>query len=240
MNRRTLLATAAGLATVAGCLSGSGDAGSASAGAGDTTETRAGTTVERTAAEDSLGGHPAARGIEARPTLGPAPFEVDAVIVTFEDPSCTTCRRFEAETFPRIRTELVDPGTASFVYRHFPNVYEWGVPAIRALEATYVRDEDAFWALKGWYYREQGSFRTDNVLARTREFLAAETDVDADAVVSDARTRAHDEAVQADVRAADDASVWATPMSFLFRDGQFVTTATGVKSIAVYREALGL
>ncbi len=240
MNRRTLLATAAGLATVSGCLSGSGDAGSASGAerppTGDGTETTAGTTPD----ENSLRGHPAARGIDARPTLGPGPFEVDAVIVTFEDPSCTTCRRFEAETFPQIRSELVDAGVASFVYRHFPNVYEWGKPAIQALEATYVRDEGAFWALKGWYYRNQESFRTDNVLTRTREFLAAETDVDAEAVVSEARIRAHDGAVQADVRAAEDASVWATPMSFLFRDGQFVTTATGVKSITVYREALGL
>ena len=142
--------------------------------------------------------------------------------------------------FPQIETELVASGTASFVFRGYPIIYPWGEPATQALESTYARDPDAFWALKDHYYAEQSSFDSDNVLERTRTFLNAETDLDADAVVSDAESESHGAAVQADLDAGMAAGAGrTTPHLFLFKDGEYITKAAGSVSFSVVTNALG-
>lgn len=181
--------------------------------------------------------HPAADGLAAQPFDGPGPAEATAVIVAFEDPSCPRCRRFEQETVPKLRENLVDPGHAAFVFRGFPVVYEWGKPAAQALESTYARDEAAFWSLAAFYFDQQPSLGTDNVLEQTESFLA-DVDVDAAAVVGDAREKAHDDAVQVDLDAGNGAGYSATPSVALFEDGAFVTTVTGAQSYDVYANAL--
>jgi protein-disulfide isomerase len=225
MNRRTLLGTLAsgGVIAAAGCVGGS------SGGGGGGTTTSEG---------DTLDTHPAAGGIADRPTLGPDPAEAGGVLVAFEDPSCPTCRRFETGAFPEIKANLVDPGEAAFVFRTYPIVYEWGKPAVQALEATYARDADAFWALKSHYYAEQDTFTTENVLSETESFLSSETNVDAAGVVADAEAKAYDDRVQANLDAGDAAGATATPSVFLFSEGEFVTKVVGAKPYSVYRDAL--
>ncbi|MFC7046489.1 DsbA family protein [Halobacteriaceae archaeon GCM10025711] len=226
--RRFLAAFGAGAASLAGCLGG-----------------QAGMGVEDgTTANDggpSLADHPALAGVADQPRLGPDPASATATIVAFEDPSCPRCAVFERETVPKIRTELVDTGQAAFVFRGYPVVYPWGEPATQALEATFARDAAAFWALAGHYFETQRAFDEDNVLDRTRSFLAAETDVDADAVVADAEANAYDDAVQVDLDAGEEAGAGrTTPTVFLFRDGQYQTKAAGSVSFDVVRSALGL
>ena len=202
MRRRALLgAVGTGVAGLAGCLGGSGDGGGQST-------------------------HPAARNLAAQPALGD-PADAEHLLVAFEDPSCPTCRRFETETFPRIREELVEPGDAAFVYRVYPVVYDWGEPAVQAMEATYDRDEDAFWALKDHYYADQSAFDADNVLDRTEAFLADETGVDAAAVVADARAEAYDDAVEQDLSDGEDADVSSTPTVALFSGDEFRSLVMG-------------
>jgi protein-disulfide isomerase len=218
--RRTVLA--GGLSLLgAGCLGGSGSGG----GSDDT---------------PTLADHPVGRSLGAQPRLGPPPTETAATIVAFEDPSCPRCAAFEATTVPKIRSELVEPGTATFVVRTAPLVYPWGEPAIHALEATYARDADAFWALLGHYFEQQDAFDTDNVLDRTEVFLSAETDVDAASVVADAESEAYADVVATDVDAAEAADVSGTPTVFLFRDGQYRTRATGSVSFDLVTRALEL
>ncbi|MFC7154126.1 DsbA family protein [Halomarina halobia] len=189
--------------------------------------------------ETDLDAHPAAAGATDEPRLGPPLEEARAVIVAFEDPSCTTCRRFETTTFPRIESDLVGSGEVAFVYRLLPIVFPWGEPAAQALEATYDRSAEAFWALKAHYYAEQDAFGSDTVLDRTGAFLARETDVDAAGVVADAREERFDDRVREDVRAAEEAGASATPTFYLFREGEFLTRAVGAKDYAVFERALG-
>lgn len=260
--RRAFLAAGAGsLAALAGCaaLGGSGDGGGRGSG-GDETGGGSGRPTPTSSAPDAgdgamagtgtatptgtpgpLGGHPAASGLGAQPALGPDPTDATAVIVAFEDPSCTLCRRFERNTFPTLRSEYVESGDLSFVYRVYPVIYPWGKPASQALESTYAASEAAFWALKDHYYAEQDQFGTDNVLESTESFLDEETDVDAASVVDDARNERHDAAVQADLaagRAADAGN--QTPIFYLFRDGEFRTKIQGPQGADVFAAALGL
>ncbi|MFB6173769.1 MAG: DsbA family protein [Halobacteriales archaeon] len=238
MNRRAFLAAAA-TGVLAGCLGGGG--GGADTPAGTTTTGAGMATGTATPGGDSIERHPAAAGLADQPTLGPDPFEAGAVVVAFEDPSCPRCRAFEEETVPKIESNLVEPGRGSFVFRGYPVVYPWGGPAAHALEATFDRDPAAFWALAGHYFEDQSNFDSDNVLDRTRSFLASETDLDADAVVADVEEGSFEDAVQADLDAGKAAGAGrTTPTVFLFRDGQYRTKAAGSVSYSVIENALGL
>lgn len=211
MNRRTFLATSVAAAVgVAGC---SGNGGNSN-GSGT-----------------QLADHAAATNIDQQPTLGTDPTDAEGLVVAFEDPSCTRCRAFEETVVPKIRSNLVEPGKGAFVFRGYPVVYDWGDPASHALEATYARDEDAFWSLADHYFSEQDAFRsagTSEVYPRTREFLADQTNLDAEAVVSDARNGGADDAIQTDLDAGMNAGAGrTTPHIFLFRNGEFQTKAAG-------------
>ena len=241
LTRRRVLAGTGALAigSIAGCTGGGNGGGSSGGGGGY--GGGGGSSGTTTTAADTLENHPAASGLADQPTLGPDPSDAEAVIVDFSDPSCPTCRRFEEDVVPRIEADLVEPGRASLVFRGYPVIYPWGEPATQALESTYARDADAFWALKDHYYAEQSSFDEDNVLDRTRAFLAAETDLDADAVVSDAESEAHGAAVQADLDAGMAAGAGrTTPHLFLFKDGEYRTKAAGSVSFSVITNALDL
>ena len=232
--RQTLAVGGAALVSLAGCLGtvggggGGGGEGDGSDGMDDTTETT-----------QSLQSHPAAQGLASQPSLGPA--DASATIVAFEDPSCPRCRAFEQNTVPKIRAELVDSGQARFVARTYPVIYEWGGPAVQALEATYARSEESFWGLFEQYFAEQESFSTENVLPQTETWLSENTSLDAGAIVADAAAEAYDDAVQLDLDAGEAASVGrTTPTVFLFRDGEYVTRAGGSVSFELVSSALGL
>jgi protein-disulfide isomerase len=241
--RQVVIASAAAIAgATAGCLGGStgGDAEGTGGSGGGQSGTDAGGGAPTTAADArTLDTHPAARDLDAQPALGPA--DASATIVAFEDPSCPRCRAFEQNTVPRIRRELVDAGRARFVARTYPVIYEWGRPAVQALEATFARSDEAFWRLFEHYFAEQDSFETDNVLPRTETWLADNTALDAAAVVADAEAGAYDDAVQVDLAAGEAASVGrTTPTVFLFRDGAYVTRAGGSVSFELITSALSL
>lgn len=236
--RRFVAATAVAVAGIAGCTGRTGSAGAGTeAPSGGATES--GGTDGGTGTGESIDSHPAAAGLDAQPTLGPS--EATATIVAFEDPSCPRCRAFERNTVPRIRDELVATGQARFVARTYPVVYPWGEPAVQALEATFARSPEAFWGLFAHYFADQDAFSTDNVLPRTEEWLAANTDLDGAAVVADAEAGAYDDAVQVDLDAGEAADVGrTTPTVFLFRDGEYVTRAGGSVSFDLITSALGL
>jgi protein-disulfide isomerase len=222
--RRTVLAGGVSMLG-AGCLGSGGGNGGGDEGSSDT---------------PTLADHPVGGDLDAQPRLGPDPGTAAGTIVAFEDPSCPRCAAFEKQTVPKIKSELVDPGDATYVVRTAPLVYPWGEPAIHALEATYARDADAFWALLAHYFDEQDAFDTGNVLDRTETFLSGETAVDGAAVVADAESGASDDAVRTDVDVAEAADVSGTPTVFLFRDGEYRTRVTGSVSFDLVRQSLGL
>lgn len=245
MKRRRYLATTGAILTtgLAGCTESLG------AGSSDDTTTESGSdesmdddsmdTTTTTSGGTPLAEHGAGMDIAEQPVLGD--LDTGNVVVAFEDPSCPRCRAFESGTVPKIVSDIVDTGKGAFVSRNYPVIYPWGKPATQALEATFARSDDAFWALNSYYYENQSDFGTDNVLTKTATFLNENTDVDGDAVASDAEAKKYDAAVQADLSAGEAAGVGrTTPTIFLFRDGQYVTKAAGSISFEVVATALGV
>lgn len=240
MRRRVFIAAAAGtFGTLAGCTGSSDSSGDGYGGDG-------GSSAQPNGSDGSDGtadfeDHPAVRDLNAQPTLGQPS---GTAIIAFEDPSCTICKRFEENTFPEIESKLVETGEATFTYRVYPIVYEWGKPAVQALEATYAVDEAAFWGLKDFYYANQGGFGGGlsgdggDPLDGAKQYLSDETDLDAAAIVEAAENKEHDDAVQADLAAGEDAGASSTPTFYLFRDGEFQTTVSGAQSYDVFAAAL--
>lgn len=264
MNRRRLLAALCA-GSFAGCLGGDGEQTATGAGtptatdattapattATDTpgadatpdsgsmgTKTGDGTTATTsTASPGTVADHPAATGIRDQPRKGSFGKHV---VLTFEDPSCSRCAAFEQNTVPKIESNLVETGKAATVFRSYPVVYPWGKPATQALEATFARNESAFWSLANHYFSTQDQFSTDNVYERTVSFLDGQTNLDGQAVADDARNKAYDDAVQADLDAGMAAELGGiTPIVLLFRDGEYVTKATGSVSYTLIANALG-
>ena len=213
--RRSFLTSVAGMAALAGCSGGGGSG-------------------------QSLDDHPASVDLAAQPTLGTEPSEGEGTIIAFEDPSCPTCARFETSTFPKLKSELLDTGRASFVFRSIPIIYEWGGPATMALEATYDRSADAFWSLKDHYYSQQDAFDTENVLSKTETFLDENTEVDGGAVVDDAEADAYQDAVDSDLGVAEELDVTSTPTFFVFDSGTFSTEVTGAAGYDSFAGAMGI
>lgn len=182
--------------------------------------------------------HPAANGLASQPVEGTDPAEADVVIVAFSDPSCPFCKRFAEDTLPTIRSNLLEQGSTAFVYRSLGMVKAWGTPAAKALEATHERSETAHWTLKAHYYDEQDAFSTENVLAKTKTFLDAETDVDGGDVVAAVEAGAADDAFHLDETSASAAGVTGTPTFFLFRDGRSLTKIVGAVGYDVFATAL--
>lgn len=228
MHRRKFVAlTGTGIVgSIAGC---GGDRGSGSENGGGS---------ESESTGQSIDDHPAAAGLSDLPRQG----ELGGhVVLAFEDPSCSRCAAFHQGTVPQIKSNIVDSGLGAYVVRTYPVVYPWGEPATQALEATLPRSEDAFWSLLGQYFEAQGQFNTGNVLDQTEAFLNDSTDIDGTAVVADARNEAYNDAVQANIDAAENAGLGrTTPVMLLFRDGQFVTKANGSVSYDLIAEALGV
>jgi protein-disulfide isomerase len=230
-------------------------------------DSRAGTA---TTAGPALGGHPAAKGVGDQPRLGPPPTEAEGTVVAFEDPSCPRCAAFETGTVPKIRNRLGDRVSFVFrsypVVYPWGEPATQAIEAAFAREREMERETKSgqsetttrtttptdapygvrqgsvgTWALLRHYFENQDEFDAENVLEKTRTFLADETELDADAVVADAEEKAHDDAVQADLSAGKEAGVGrTTPTVFLFRGGEFQTSAKGSISFRVVEAALGV
>lgn len=226
MNRRAFLVSAGGTTTVlAGCLGG-----------GSETDSSSGTTD---AGGQSIKSHPAAANLAAQPTLG-SPDTAQHTIIAFKDPSCSRCRVFKQSTVPEIRSELVSPDKAAYVLRNYPVVRPWGESATQALEAAADRSVPAHWQLERYYYDVQQDISSENVLKKTRTFLESNTDLTASDVISDVKADAYGDAISADQTAGERAGINnTTPAILLFRDGEFVTTATGSVSYNLIATALG-
>ncbi|WP_227357420.1 DsbA family protein [Haladaptatus salinisoli] len=204
------------------------------------TEQTTTTSEETTTTTQSAPDHPTTTGIFDEPTRGPTPFSANATLIAFEDPSCPTCVHFEKNTYPKLKRNHIDSGELSFVLRTIPVVDQWGASAIYALEATHIRDEEAFWDLKSYYFDNQSQFNSDNIFSKTKAFLEQETQVRGEEIIHDAQSKAQKKQVKEDYAAAKDANLKGTPTFVAFRSNEYVTKIVGRQSYSVFKNMLGL
>jgi protein-disulfide isomerase len=91
-------------------------------------------------------------GLGRGPTLGSD--RAPVTIVEFSDFQCSYCKRFWADTLPRLKAAYIDTGKASFTYRHFAILGRHSEQA--ALAAACAGEQDKFWPYHDQLFKNQG------------------------------------------------------------------------------------
>ncbi len=184
--------------------------------------------------------HPALEAADGTPQLGPQPTDAEAVVVAFDDPSCSSCATFAAETFPQLRDGPIENGRVSYLGRLLPWVDpDWSRPAINALYAVHEADQESFWELKNRYYDAQNELDEGSV----REWTETEVEtlsVDTESAIEAMDDGRYDDRIDAAETTAEESDVTVVPSFVLFSDGEYVTTVVGPQSYDVFEGALDL
>lgn len=106
--------------------------------------------------------------VEGMPVRG----SVDApvTIIEFSDFQCPYCARSAT-----VVEELLEkhPGEVKFVFLHFPlDFHSWAKPAAIASVCAAEQSDEAFWALHDSYFRNQSAITDENLMEKSRGFLA--------------------------------------------------------------------
>ncbi|NMJ77255.1 thioredoxin domain-containing protein [Nanohaloarchaea archaeon] len=121
--------------------------------------------------------------MEGEPVLGQEDAPVTMVI--YEDYQCPFCKRFETQTFPKIKSNYVDSGDVKVVWKDFPAPslgHDWSEPAAAATECVYREGgNEAFWNVNKKVFekaktltRGEDEFTTENIQSRIKEFASEE------------------------------------------------------------------
>jgi protein-disulfide isomerase len=86
------------------------------------------------------------------PTLGSA--NAPVTVIEFSDFQCSFCKRFWAETLPKLKEAYIDTGKARFIYRHFAILGKHSEQA--ALAAACAAEQGKFWDYHDQLFKNQG------------------------------------------------------------------------------------
>jgi protein-disulfide isomerase len=86
------------------------------------------------------------------PILGSASAPV--TVIEFSDFQCSFCKRFWADTLPKLREAYINPGKARFIYRHFAILGKHSEQAAQAAECA--GEQGKFWEYHDQLFKNQG------------------------------------------------------------------------------------
>ena len=152
--------------------------------------------------------------------------EAPVTIVEYSDFQCPYCAR-GAKTVDQILEKY--PEDVKVVFQHFPlGFHKWAKPAAVAAHCVGLQDGDAFWSLHDSYFANQKALNPDNVLAKTKEYLAG-TGIDLEQWATCAENQESEEykaavaAVEASMATGGKYGVSGTPGFFV--NGRFLNGA---------------
>ena len=215
--RQLLLAAAVGTATLAGCLSGD---------SGDDTEGSGGeNTDDQNANESTSGGDDTDGGGDesAETTASSVPVRGDpeaaVTLEVYEDLGCPACRNYVQNGLPELEAGYIETEQIRYEHRDFVVTGTDAAQAASAARETLARHgTDAFWAFVDAVFANQGRLNSERPALFGE--LAADLDLDADAIETAGAERTHQSVVERDKARGLDAGVRATP-SFVV-DGELV------------------
>lgn len=152
--------------------------------------------------------------------------EAPVLIVEFSDFQCPYCAR-GATTVDQILEKHGDD--VRFAFKHFPlGFHPWAKPAAIATHCAAQQSHEAFWSLHDQYFANQKQINPDNVLAKSKEYLAG-SGIDLAAWATCAEDDSSSEyeaaaaAVEADMAFGQKMGVSGTPGFFV--NGEFLNGA---------------
>ena len=177
--------------------------------------------------------------IEGRPFRGNP--DAPVTIIEFSDFQCPYCSR-GANTMEEVLEKY--PNEVKFVFKHFPlDFHPWAKPASVASHCAGLQNGDAFWTLHDSYFAKQREITPENVLAKSKEFLAG-SGIDMDQW-SECAEKTDSEAHKAAAAAVDADMAFGQKMGVSGTPGFFVngTFLSGAQPLAKFepliKEATG-
>src|SRR5919106_3660294 len=104
------------------------------------------------AASESLSVEETLAALGRRPTLGSA--KAPVTLVEFSDFQCSFCRKFWADTLPKLKASYVKQGQVRFIYRHFAILGKFSEQA--AMAADCAGEQGKFWQYHDQLFANQG------------------------------------------------------------------------------------
>jgi protein-disulfide isomerase len=88
-------------------------------------------------------------------------------VIEFSDFECPFCGRYARETYPRVMTELVDKGIASYSFRHFPleSIHKSALKASEASECA--GQQGKFWGMHDLLFADQKQLSEMAILSQS-------------------------------------------------------------------------
>ncbi|MBI2147178.1 DsbA family protein [Candidatus Woesearchaeota archaeon] len=142
------------------------------------------------------------------PVMGKA--KAPVTIIEFSDYQCPFCSRFYTQTLPQLKSEYIDTGKASFVYRDFPltSIHPEAKPA--AIAANCAEKQGKYWEMHDKIFTNQQSLSSSNYKA-----WAGELGLDAGKFESCLNDPAMGAEVDKDLQDGASAGVQGTPAFFI-------------------------
>lgn len=223
--RRQVLAATGATVTLAGCTGG-GSTPTAD-GQGD------GGNGDDTGSGDGSGETPVGR---LDPPVKGDP-DAEVTLAVYEDFACPHCRDYNANGYPRLEEELVDPGRVRYEHRDLPIpvLDPESFEAASAARAVQDRHGDGpFWDYADALFANQGALGSETPALYAD--LAADLGYDGEVVRADAVDRAYADTVGGDRQRGVDAGVEGTP-GFVV-NGEMVTSGFGESTVETVRSAI--
>lgn len=140
-------------------------------------------------------------------------------IVEFADFKCPSCRLFDQDILPMIKTDFIDTGIAQFYFINYPIVSPNGDSTTAAIagEAVYHQNPEAFWPFYDAVFANQQDEKQtwatlDNLVQIARE---ANLSINFDLLQKDIEDSNFAEQVKGDVAIGNRAGVRGTPTVFI-------------------------
>jgi protein-disulfide isomerase len=164
--------------------------------------------------------------------------DAPVTIVKFSEFQCPYCAR-GAATVAQILEKY--PDDVKYVFKNFPlGFHNWAKSAAIGAQCAAVQSADAFWTLHDKYFENQRTITPDNLIEKTKEYLA-DTGIDMDkwsTCAEDTESEEHKAAVavvEADQALGTRLGVTGTPGFFV--NGQFLKGAQPISQFEPLIEA---
>jgi len=161
------------------------------------------------------------------PSRGPANAKV--VVQIFSDFECPFCKRV-APTLAEL--DAAFPGKLRFVWRNKPLPFHKNAmpAALAAMEAFKQKGNDAFWKMHDAFFQDQTQLDRAGI-----ERVATSLGLDVAKVLAAVDGQSHKPLIDADLKAADEASVSGTPAFVI--NGYFIS---GAQPLSKFKKAVNL
>lgn len=160
-------------------------------------------------------------------------------IIAVDDPSCPYCARFKKDTYPKIKSNLIDTGKLDYYWLFVPLIKEWSQKGVLTLENVYSEygTEPTLDVLTA-YFNNQDKITTDNVDSQTESILQDTPDVDADSIMNAVNNSRNMSRINETIDSIRNAGVSSTPTFGVFEGEQLITEVSGAQSYQTFKSLL--